>query len=91
MTELKKTREKEIENKKLLDFIQNNNNRIIAEDYMKLFDVSQPTALKILKDLADEDILDYKKEERGRYVFFIKDEFEERMEKYIENFVKPFL
>lgn len=91
MVELKKTREKELENKKLLDFIKNNNNRTTIKEYALFINKSEPTAGTKLNTLDKEGIIHCKTEERGRKVFYIKDELEEQIEKYIESFTKPFI
>ena len=91
MTKLKNTRKKELENKKLLDFIKNNNNRITRKEYALLINMSERTAGIKLNNFVEEGIIRCKTEERGRKVFYIKDEIDERIEKYIESFAKPFI
>ena len=91
MVGLRKTREKEIKNKELIDYIKNNNNRITIKEYGLIINKSERTAGNKLNNFVDEGILDCRNEDRGKKAFFIKDKLTEQMEKYIKEFVKPFI
>jgi len=80
MKELKKTRGKEVRVKVkentnydiILDFLKENNNEIESKDYMKLFDVSKPTALKYLQLLVKENKLKLKiVGQNNKFIYFL--------------------
>lgn len=88
--ELKEERNKEIENRKIIDFIQKNNNQITSKEYVLIINKSIRTASERLNKFVDEGIIHCRIEAKGKRIFYIKDKLEEKLEKYVEDFAKAF-